>query len=250
MPILVLFSLALQIACAVHAVRTRRELYWIWIILIGSYLGVIIYVIANVLPDLRHDPRARKTASKVLDTVAPERRRKQIEQRLELADTVDNRRALAEECINLGDFTNAAELYRSILKGINANDIGFSIGLARAQVGLDDFAGAKETLDRLYAAHPQLRSNDADLLRARIDEALGDPDAALARYRDLATSYPGEEARYRYATLLVQRSRFREAREVFNDMLKRSKVSPSYYRRKEARWLDAAKRDLAALGPG
>ena len=135
MPILVLFSLALQIACAVHAVRTRRELYWIWIILIGSYLGVIIYVIANVLPDLRHDPRARKTASKVLDTVAPERRRKQIEQRLELADTVDNRRALAEECINLGDFTNAAELYRSILKGINANDIGFSIGLARAQVG-------------------------------------------------------------------------------------------------------------------
>ena len=67
---------------------------------------------------------------------------------------------------------------------------------------------------------------------------------------DLATSYPGEEARYRYATLLVQRSRFREAREVFNDMLKRAKVSPSYYRRKEAHWLDAAKRDLAALGPG
>ena len=63
MPILVLLSLALQIACAVHVVRTRRELYWIWIILIGSYLGVVIYVIANVLPDLRHDPRARKTAS-------------------------------------------------------------------------------------------------------------------------------------------------------------------------------------------
>lgn len=250
MPILVLLSLALQIACAVHVVRTRRELYWIWIILIGSYLGVAIYLIANVLPDLRHDPRARKTASKMLDTVAPERRRKQIEQRLELADTVDNRRALAEECLNLGDYANAADLYRSILKGINANDVGFGIGLARAQVGLDDFAGAKQTLDQLYAANAQLRSSDADLLRARIDEALGDPDAALVRYRDLAMSYPGEEARYRYATLLVRRSRLREAREVFNDMLKRAKLSPGYYRRKEAQWLDAARRELASLGPG
>ena len=159
-------------------------------------------------------------------------------------------RALAEECLNLGDCANAAELYRSILTGINANDAGFSIGLARAQVGLGDFAGAKATLDQLYAANPQLRSNDADLLRARIDEALGDPDVALARYRDLSTSYPGEEARYRYATLLVQRSHFREAREVFNDMLKRAKVSPKYYRRKESQWLDAAKRGLASLGPG
>ena len=250
MPILVLLSLALQIACAVHVVRTRRELYWIWIILLGSYLGVIIYVIANVLPDLRHDPRARKTATKVLDTVAPERRRKQIEQRLELADTVDNRRTLAEECLRLGDFTNAAELYRSVLTGINKNDVVFSIGLAQAQVGLDDFAGAKATLDEVYAAHPQLRSNDADLLRARIDEALGEDDGALARYRELATSYPGEEARYRYGALLIKRSRYREAREVFNDMLKRAKVSPSYYRRKEAAWLDAARRDLARLGPG
>ncbi|MFT3791022.1 MAG: tetratricopeptide repeat protein [Rudaea sp.] len=250
MPILVLLSLALQIACAVHVVRTRRELYWIWIILIGSYLGVAIYVMANVLPDLRHDPRARKTATKMLDTVAPERRRKQIEQRLELADTVDNRRALAEECLNLGDYANAAELYRSVLTGMNANDAGFLLGLARALAGLDDFAGARDTLDKLSATNPQLRSNDADLLRTRIDEALGDPAAALARYRDLATSYPGEEARYCYGALLVQRSRFREAREVFNDMLKRAKVSPSYYRRKEAHWLDAAKRDLAGLGPG
>ncbi len=249
MPLLVLLSLALQIACAVHAVRTRREMYWIWIILIGSFLGVAIYVIANVLPDLRHDPRARKTASKVLDTVAPERRRRQIQQRLDLADTVDNRRALAEECQNLGDHANAAELYRSVLTGMNANDAGFLLGLARAQVGLGDVAGARDSLRQLATANPHLRSSEADLLRARVDEALGDSDAALARYRELATSYPGEEARYRYAALLAQCARPREAREVFEDMLKRAKVSPSYYRRKEAPWLDAARRDLATLGP-
>ncbi|MEP6938561.1 MAG: hypothetical protein ABI846_02270 [Rudaea sp.] len=35
-PILQLISLALQIACAVHVVRTGREQYWLWIIIIGS----------------------------------------------------------------------------------------------------------------------------------------------------------------------------------------------------------------------
>ena len=59
----------------------------------------------------------------------------------------------------------------------------------------------------------------------------------------------GEEARYRYGALLKKRERFREAREVFGDMLKREKAAPKYYRRKEREWLDAARRDLAALGP-
>ena len=62
MPILVLVSLALQIACAVHVVRSGRPLYWVWILLIGSYLGVAVYVIAAVIPDLRNDPRSRHAA--------------------------------------------------------------------------------------------------------------------------------------------------------------------------------------------
>jgi hypothetical protein len=249
MPILVLVSVALQIACCVHVVRSGRTLTWIWLILIGSYLGVIVYVITAVIPDLRHDPRGRQAARKVISTIDPERERRRIQQRLELADTVDNRRVLAEESMKLGDYANAAELYRSVLKGVYANDAGFLLGLAQAQAGQNDFAGARATLDTLYAAHPDFRSSDAELLRARALEALGDHAAALERYRTLATSYPGEEARYRYGALLKQTGRFREARDVFADMLKRAKLAPNYYRKKEKEWLDGAQRDLASLGP-
>src|SRR5262249_27964775 len=61
-PILVFVSLALQIACAVHVVRSGRPLYWIWILFIGSYLAVIVYLIVAVIPDLRNDPRSRQAA--------------------------------------------------------------------------------------------------------------------------------------------------------------------------------------------
>ena len=152
--------------------------------------------------------------------------------------------------MRLGDHANATELYGSMLKGVYADDAAFLLGLARAQAGQDDFAAARETLDRLYAAHPGFRSSDAELLRARLFEALGDHAAALEHYRSLATSYPGEEARFRYGALLKQAGRFSDARTVFDDMLKRAKNAPRYYRKKEKDWLDSAQRELASLGPG
>ena len=249
MPILVVLSLALQIACAIHVVRSGRQLYWIWILLIGSYLGVLVYVITAVIPDLRNDPRSRSAARHMLHTIDPERRRRQIKQRLEMADTVDNRRALAEESLRMGDFANATELYRSILKGMYATDASFLLGLAQSQAGANDFAAARESLDRLFDANPGFRSNDAELLRARVLQSQGDLDAALERYHALSTSYAGEEARFRYGALLKERGRFSEARDVFGDMLKRARNAPRYYKKKEKVWLESAQRELASLGP-
>jgi hypothetical protein len=249
-PILVLLSIALQIACAVHVVRSGRPLYWVWILFIGSYLAVIVYVVAAVIPDLRNDPRSRQAARTVLHTFDPERQRRMIKNRLEIADTVDNRRALAEECVRLGDYANAADLYRSVLKGVYATDAAFLLGLAQAQAGGEDFAGARTTLDTLFSTNPNFRSTDAELLRARVLEAQGDLDAALKQYSLLAASYPGEEARFRYGALLKQRGRFSEARTTFGDMLARAKHAPRYYRKKEKNWLDSAQRELASLGPG
>jgi hypothetical protein len=249
-PILVFLSLLLQVLCAAHVVRTGRSFYWIWIIMGTSFIGVTVYFFMEILPDLRNDPRSRKAARQVLHTFDPERQRRHIRQRLDMADTVDNRRALAEECMRLGDYANAAELYRSMLKGVYATDASFLLGLAQAQANSADFAGARATLDTLFAANPQFQSNDANLLRARVLEAQGEHGAALAQYETLARSYPGEEARYRYGALLKQNGRFTDAREVFRDMLARAKHAPRYYRKKEKGWLESARQELASLGPG
>jgi hypothetical protein len=250
MPLLLLASFALTILCAIHVVRSGRPLYWIWLLLIGSYLAVGVYVFVAVLPDLRNDPRSRKATRRVLETIDPERRRRAIRERLELADTTDNRRALAEECLRLGDYRNAAELYESILKGMYATEPPFMLGLAEAQAGNGDFAVARTTLDALMRANPGFRSTDGHLLYARCLEELGEHDAALAEYEVLARSYPGEQARYRYANLLRRRERVAEARTVLQDMLKRARLAPRYYRRKEREWLDAAKRELGSLEAG
>lgn len=247
MPVLIIASVLLQFFCLIHMVRTGRPHYWLWIIVIGSFLGSAVYILTQVLPDLRNDPTSRKLVRSVQDKIDPERQRRRIAQQLEIADTVDNRRHLAEESLRLGDYANAAELYQSILKGIYATDPGFMLGLAQAQVGNQQFAAARDTLDALIKANPDFRSDTGHFLYARCLEELGEHERALEEYAVLATSYPGEEARLRYGLLLQQLQRPAEARKVFEDMLKRARLAPKYYRRKEQEFLSAAQKQLDAL---
>lgn len=244
---LILLSIVLQIACCVHVIRTGRPLYWVFILLVFSFIAVAIYFIAEILPGLGNDPAARKVVRKVKDRIDPEREKRSASQQFGLSDTQATRRRLAEESLRSSDFQQAVELYRGALKGLYETDPEMMMGLARAQFGLGQAAEARATLDALIAANPGYRSKDGHLLYARTVEAGGDLPAALHEYESVVQGYPGEEARLRYGMLLVRNNDHTKAREVFNEILTRSAASPRYYQREQREWIDAARRELSAI---
>jgi hypothetical protein len=244
---LFILSIALQIACCVHVVRTSRPLYWIFILLVFPFLGMLIYFIAEILPDLRNGPEARRVMRKVKEKIDPEREKRQASRQFGLSDTQANRRRLAEESLASGYFQQAAELYQGALKGLYETDPETMLGLAKAQFGLGQPQQARQTLDALIAANPNYRSKDGHLLYARTVEASGDLPAALHEYENVVQGYPGEEARARYGSLLVRSGDTGKAKEIFNEILTRSAAAPKYYQREQREWIDAAKRELAAL---
>jgi len=242
-----LLSIVLQIACCVHVIRTGRPMYWIFILLVFSYLAVAIYFFAEILPGMRNDPGARRVVRKVAAKIDPEREKRHASRQFGLSDTQANRRRLAEESLVSGDFQQAAELYKGALKGLYETDPETMMGLAKAQFGLGQPQEARQTLDALIAANPDYRSKDGHLLYARTVEASGDVPAALHEYENVVQGYPGEEARMRYGLLLVRNGDTRKAKEIFNEILTRSAASPKYYQREQREWIDSAKRELAAL---
>jgi hypothetical protein len=244
-PLFVL-SLVLQIGCAVHVVRTGRPMYWIFLLLIGSYVAVAIYFFAEVLPGLRNNRAARRMLSGAKDRIDPERHKRRAAQQLDVADTLDNRCRLADESFRSGDYQQAAELYRSGLKGLYKTDPNFMLGLARSQFALNLPAEAKRTLDDLIAANPDFRSSEGHLLYARCVEASGDIAAALHEYEAVSQGFPGEEARVRYAQLLERDGQTDKAADVFAEVLKRARVAPSYYQREQREWIDIARRETGA----
>ncbi len=246
---IILLSLVLQVACCVHVVRTGRPLYWIFIILVFSYLAVLIYFIAEVLPGLRNSPSARRGLRQVRDQIDPQRRKREADQRLRVSDTVDNRRHLADEHLSRGEYTEAAAQFEGAMRGIHREDPELMLGLAKAQFGLQQPAKARQTLDALIAANPNFRSHDGHLLYARTVEDSGDIDAALHEYQALAEGYPGEEARLRYALLLKRAGRDDDAAKQLQNILDRAETSPRYYQQAQRAWIDAARKELRQLVP-
>ena len=244
---LFILSIVLQIACCVHVVRTGRPLYWIFILLIFSYLAVLIYFIAEILPELRNGPGARRVVRKVRERIDPEREKRDASRQFGLSDTQTNRRRLAEESLRSGDYQQAAELYGGALKGLYDTDPDLMLGLARAQFGLGQSQQARETLDALIAANPDYRSKDGHLLYARAVEDSGDVQAALHEYETVAQGFPGEEARLRYGLLLARSGDTAKAQAMFKEILIRSDAAPKYYQREQRDWIEAAKRELAGL---
>ncbi|MEZ0471959.1 tetratricopeptide repeat protein [Luteimonas salinilitoris] len=242
-PILLL-SILLQVACAVHVVRTGRPMYWIFILLIGSYIAVAIYLLAEVLPDTRNSRGAHRVARRVHDRIDPERQKRHASRQLEMADTLDNRRRLAEQSFLSGDYQQAVELYGSSLNGLYKTDPDLMLGLAKAQFALGQPGESRKTLDELIAANPDFRSREGHLLYARAVEAEGDIEAAIHEYEALLPGSTGEEARIRYAMLLRTQGDAAKADALFGETLKRASISPEHYRREQREWIDIAKRQL------
>lgn len=244
---LILLSIILQVACGVHVVRTGRPMYWLFILLFFSYIAVLIYFIAEVLPDLRNGPGSRKIARKVRNAIDPGRDKRRAELNLQLSDTQANRRELAAESLRHGDYPRAAELYQGSLKGLYATDPDLMLGLAKAQFGMGQPQLARNTLDALIAANPDFRSKEGHLLYARTVEDTGDVAAALQEYEAVVQGYPGEEARVRFGLLLKRNGDPQRAAEVFREILARSAASPKYYQREQRDWIETARQELTRL---
>lgn len=245
-PLLSLSAL-FQIGCIVHAIRTGRAYWWVFILMAGSFVGVAAYVLAELLPDMRHNRAARQMLRQAQDRIDPDRRRREASRRLDIADTLDNRKRLAQECFDAGDYAQAAEMYRSGLRGLYRTDPDLMLGLARSQFALGQPAEARRTLDDLIAANPDFRSPEGHLLYARSLEETGDLPGALHEYASLVDDYPGEEARVRYGLLLRRQGLDAQAAEVFRASIRRTGLAPKYYQRQQREWVDLARRALDGL---
>ena len=124
-----------------------------------------------------------------------------------------------------GDCAAAEAQYKGALQGLYRTDPHLMLGLARAQFGQGHAREARDTLDALIAANPDFRSSEGHLLYARALEAMGDLPAALHEYEALAPEYPGEEGRARHAQLLQRDGQHDKAREVYTDILRRSRLA-------------------------
>jgi len=236
--------LVLQVICALHAVKTGRTQTWLWIILFLPGIGCLVYFFAEILPHLQRSSAVRRVGVDLAMAVDPGRSVRQLEEELDIADTISNRRALAHGYLGAGRYDEAVELFRSCLKGAFEDDIGLSLELVHALFLNGAHRETKERLDKLDPAELGIRAPERNLLYARTLEQLDEQEAALAQYESILRQSSGEETRCRYALLLERTGQAEKARVVFHEILARARRSPRYYRRDQKAWIDLASQNL------
>jgi hypothetical protein len=240
-----ILSLLIQAALIIHVIKTGRNTLWIFAIGLLPGIGSLAYVVAEVLPELFGGRTARRAKSGVQRMIDPNRDLRRAAAEVEISGNADARRRLGEELYERGQFDEAIEVFRGGLKGIFEFDPTLLLGLAKAQFGKQDFAGARSALEELSQHNPDFKSADAQLLYARTLEAQDALEDAEREYAQIAPAYPGAEARLRYGLLLKRRGKMQEAQRVLKDLLDGAHLSPAHYRKAQSEWLDRARRELS-----
>lgn len=205
----------IQFSFAFHAMRTGRGAKWIMVIILAPVIGCLLYYFLEVFPHSREERTLRRHVRDIAKALNPDGALKRRTEEVAITASVDNRTGLADECLEKGMFDDAIRLYESCLEGPHANDPRVLFGCARAHFYNGAFRQAEEILVRLARAQPKFRRDEVALLHARVLEALGDTQRALALYEELRSRYVGFEAKYRYGVLLKRVGRDSQAQELF-----------------------------------
>jgi hypothetical protein len=244
MPIFAGLGLLLALGCAIHAGKTGRPFFWIYLCLFLPGIGPLAYLALEVLPELFGSRRGQQATSAVVRAINPEKTYRALHDEVETAPTVENMRRLAEECVTLGRFAEAIALYRQCLTGMYEHDPALLLPLAQAQFAAGQHGETRDTLDRLRAANPDFESADGHLLYARTLEALGDTAGARREYEALVAYYPGPEATCRYALLLQRLGETQAAATLFAQIKRQLDRAPRHVRATHREWYQVATRNV------
>jgi hypothetical protein len=235
-----LVSLAIAVLLCWHAVRTGRDSFWLWIILMFQPIGGAVYFFLNVVPDIFGGTTAQKVGRAARETMDPHREYREAKRACDETPTVRNQSRLAHAAAHLGHYAEAEALYAAAAQGVHADDPALLLGRAKALLELNRAAEALATLELLGQDEANGRTPPAALAMARAYDALGRTEEADRAFQWASERLPGFEALARYAAFMAHAGRKDEARAVVRDLDQRMTKLRGQFRKEAQTWRDLA----------
>jgi hypothetical protein len=226
------YGLILQAIAVVHFIRRRPDNYWLWIILFGGGLGALVYIGAEVIPDLG---LLRGTFK-----VFPRRRRiRELQSMILDNPSAGNYEELAGLYMEDGEYARAREAYdKAISARTDSPDPFYRRALCALE--MNDYAAAVADLERVIAKDAKYDFQRALGLLAHAYANTGQPDRAERLFQQVTQTSTLSETYFNYASLLAAQGRAVEAREWAQRILAKKPTMPGYLKRRERPWLRKA----------
>ena len=226
------WGLLLQAAAIIHFIRRRPDTYWIWIILFLGPVGALVYLFAEVVPDLGLLNQSFKGIS----------RRKRIQAlALTIRDNPSpgNYEELGELYFEDGNLQQARTAFDNAIAARSYTlDCFYRRGVCALLLG--DAPGALPDLEMAVAKDRGYDFNRAAGLLAQAYAMTGQKEKAETLFRQVTVLSTLSETYLNFAELLASEGRNAEAREWAQKVLDKKPAMPGYLRRRERPWFRRA----------
>ena len=226
------WGILLQAFAIIHFIRRRPDTFWLWVILIGGWLGALVYIAVEAVPDAGLLRQSFK--------VFPRRKRiRELESAVIDNPSAGNYEELGDLYLEEEHFAKARQAYdKAISSRTDSPDPFYRRGVAAIQMG--DFGAALPDLERVVAADPTYDFHRAAGLLAHAYANIGQAEQAEALFRQVTKISTSSETYYNYASFLASQQRNNEARDWARQILAKKPTMPGYLRRRERPWFRKA----------
>ena len=184
---------------AIHALRNRRQIYWLLILFAFPLLGSLAYFIVEYLPASRLERHGRTAGRAIQKSLDPGRDVREARRVFDLTPTAHNQMRLAAALLEAGESEEAVQHYDACLNGPFAGDPEVILGAARAHAAHGQPAAALALLAPLRSRHPDFRADEVGLELGRAYAANGQQDEAGAEFEAVVERFGSIEARVELA---------------------------------------------------
>lgn len=233
----------LQIICVVHVLKSGRSREWLFFILFIPVIGVVVYFIREILPDITNG----SFGENLLRTLWPNGRIQEWEKKVRISDTVTNKMQLADAYAQQKQYDKAIALTLECANTFT-KDPGIILQLARLQFLNGQYAASIVSFDKVNTFKGVRMSKAEDeLMYARALEQTMETGRAEEEYQKIIRVHHSLEAMYYYGLLLKKQGRTDEARAQFEKTGQEIDLHPRYVRRTIRKWVWLSKKELATL---
>ena len=218
----------LQIFAIIHFFRRRPEGYWFFVIFFGGFLGAIVYIIAEMAPDLgllrgTFQSFGRKSRIQIVET--------------QIIDnpSAANYEELGELYKDQKEFAKARDAFTKAIAARSDSVYTFYYR-AQASLGLNDYSAAVPDLERVVASDAKFDYYRAGALLADAYAKTGQHDRASQLFAQVTEISTTPETLYNYAAFLRAAGRTEEAKAWAQKLLAKKRTLPRYMQRIERPW--------------
>ncbi len=232
---------------AVHAIRSGQSLYWLILLFSFPLLGSVVYFLAIYFPEVRHSRGARQVVRSAKQLMDPGQDLRNARTELARTPTVQNRVRLGMTLLDAGQAEEARTLLEQAASSPLGDDPYILTGLARARLESGYAALAVETLDGLFARHPDVRRKPEQTLLFAQALATAQAPGARAAFERAVECGNDATARCLYAEWLMaqpQPDDREQARSLFASIIDDAQHWSRHARSHNATWLERTKAAL------